>query len=150
MPSAKTPVRSKVPKASSLAARHRMQANRSKDTRPERALRSALHRMGLRFRIHRRPLKAVRRHADIVFGPARVVVFVDGCFWHGCPQHGTQPKANRVFWRDKLETNRRRDADTNERLEAAGWRVVRIWEHEDPAAAARRIERLVRRRRRNG
>ena len=124
-----------------------MQANRSKDTGPERALRSALHRMGLRFRIHRRPLKAVRRHADIVFGPARVVVFVDGCFWHACPEHGTQPKANRAFWRDKLATNRRRDADTNARLEAAGWCVVRVWEHEDPLVAARRVARLVHRRR---
>jgi len=74
----------------------------------------------------------------------QVAVFVDGCFWHGCPEHGTWPKSNIEFWREKIETNRRRDLDTNERLKAAGWEVVRVWEHENPDAAAERIAGLVR------
>ncbi|CAA9520005.1 MAG: Very-short-patch mismatch repair endonuclease (G-T specific) [uncultured Thermoleophilia bacterium] len=123
-----------------------MSVARRRDTGPERALRSELHRLGLRFRLHRR-LAGLRREADVVFGPARVAVFIDGCFWHGCPQHATWPKANADFWRTKIETNRRRDADTDERLAGAGWEVVRIWEHEDPAEAARLIAARVRARR---
>jgi DNA mismatch endonuclease (patch repair protein) len=92
-------------------------------------------------------LPAVRRRADVVFGPARVAVFVDGCFWHGCPDHATWPKNNAEFWREKIETNQLRDRDTDERLAAADWAVIRVWEHEDMAGAAARIERLVRRRR---
>ena len=84
---------------------------------------------------------------DIVFGPARVAVFVDGCFWHGCPVHGTFPTNNADFWRQKIETNRLRDADTNSKLEARGWSVVRVWEHESLSATADHIERLVRSRR---
>jgi len=85
-----------------------------------------------------------RRRVDIAFLSARVAVFVDGCFWHGCPEHATWPASNADFWRQKIETNRRRDADTNAKLERAGWRVVRVWEHEDPSAAASRIETLAR------
>lgn len=118
-----------------------------RDTKPEVALRRLLHARGLRFRIDRAVLRDRRRRADIVFGPARVVVFVDGCFWHGCPEHGTWPAANRVFWREKIETNRLRDADTDSRLREQGWDVVRIWEHDDPVTAADRIERIVRLRR---
>ena len=134
------------PVASSEAVSRRMSVARRRDTGPERALRSELHRLGLRFRLHRR-LAGLRREADVVFGPARVAVFIDGCFWHGCPQHATWPKANADFWRTKIETNRRRDADTDERLAGAGWEVVRIWEHEDPAEAARLIAARVRARR---
>jgi DNA mismatch endonuclease (patch repair protein) len=88
-----------------------------------------------------------RRRVDIVFGPARVAVFVDGCFWHGCPEHATWPKRNARFWRKKIEANTRRDRDTDERLRREGWTVVRVWEHEPPNEAADRIEALVRSRR---
>jgi len=89
----------------------------------------------------------VRRRADVVFGPARVAVFVDGCFWHGCPSHASWPKNNADFWREKIETNQRRDRDTDRRLAEAGWVVVRVWEHEDLEAAADRVERILRDRR---
>jgi DNA mismatch endonuclease (patch repair protein) len=81
-----------------------------------------------------------------VFSRARVAVFVDGCFWHGCPTHGTWPKQNGDWWREKIETNRQRDADTDRRISAAGWVVVRLWEHEDPNVGADAVERLVRQR----
>ena len=126
------------------ATRARMSRQRSRDTDPERALRSSLHRRGLRYRLHRRPVAGLRRQADIVFGPARVAVFVDGCFWHCCPDHATSPKANGDWWATKLAANVARDRDTDERLAAAGWTVVRVWEHEDPTAAAARIAELVR------
>jgi len=137
-----------VPAASSEEARRRMIATRSEDTGPERRLRSELHNLGLRFRLHQRVIPGVRRQADIVFGPARVAVFVDGCFWHSCPIHETTAKANAAFWKKKLADNIRRDADTNARLEAAGWKVIRIWEHEQPSLAAQQIAKAVRRRRR--
>lgn len=124
-----------------------MQSCRGRDTKPELQLRSLLHRRGLRYRVDKSVLKGVRRRADIVFGPAKVVVFVDGCFWHGCPDHGTWPKANARFWREKIETNQQRDADTDERLREDGWEVIRVWEHEDPEPAADRIEKAVRKRR---
>jgi DNA mismatch endonuclease (patch repair protein) len=89
-------------------------------------------------------LPDVRRTADIVFGPARVVVEVRGCFWHGCPLHATSPKANADWWREKIERNQARDTDTDARLRAAGWTLMVIWEHEDPAQAAEHIEALVR------
>jgi DNA mismatch endonuclease (patch repair protein) len=88
-----------------------------------------------------------RRRADIVFGPAKVAVFVDGCFWHGCPEHATWPKANEDYWREKIETNRLRDRDTDERLRTLGWEPVRVWEHEDMTAAADQLEKIVRDRR---
>ena len=109
----------------------------------EQALRRELHRRGLRYRLHRRPLVGLRREADIVFGRVKVAVFVDGCFWHACPTHATWPKANAEFWRTKIERNRERDRETDARLAAAGWTVVRVWEHEDPAESATRIEGVV-------
>jgi DNA mismatch endonuclease (patch repair protein) len=121
-----------------------MQATRQRDTPAEVALRSELFRRGLRFRVARRIVEGTRRSADIVFVRQRVAVFVDGCFWHGCPDHGTWPKKNAEWWREKIESNQRRDRDTDERLGEAGWTVVRIWEHEDPASAAERIARAVR------
>ena len=138
-----------VPPASSPAARKRMLAAKGRDTKPERLLRSQLHRLGLRFRLQQKLLDGLRRKADIVFRPVEVVVFIDGCFWHGCPIHGTWPKQNAEFWRDKIETNRRRDADTDARLAEAGWLVLRVWEHEDPLEAARRVEGVVRGRRKD-
>ncbi len=107
-------------------------------------MRRVLHRLGLRYLVHRRPLPGLRRTADIVFPRVRVAVFVDGCFWHGCPKHGCRPRVNDWYWQPKIAGNRERDADTDRRLEAAGWVVVRIWEHEEPDEAAVRIQRLVR------
>lgn len=108
------------------------------------SVRRAVHAMGLRYRVHMRPVRDVRREADLVFGPSRVAVFVDGCFWHRCPDHGTSPQANAAWWADKLGKNQERDLDTTRRLTEAGWTVFRIWEHEDPTAAALRIAQHVR------
>ena len=124
-----------------------MQANRSRDTTPEIEIRQYLHALGLRYRVDVRPVKEIRRRADIVFGPTKVAVFVDGCFWHRCPKHGSLPGTNVDYWLPKLERNVERDAETNSLLRAAGWRVIRVWEHQDPEVAARRIAREVLRRR---
>jgi DNA mismatch endonuclease (patch repair protein) len=124
-----------------------MQRQASRNTEPEKTLRSELHRRGLRFRVHRRPLPGVRREADVVFSRARVAVFVDGCFWHGCPQHASWPKANADWWRAKIEANRERDQNTDRLLLDAGWAVVRMWTHDDPVSIGARIENLVRARR---
>lgn len=120
-----------------------MVATRQRDTAPELALRSALHRLGLRYRVNVSPIPGMRRRADVVFPKARVAVYVDGCFWHGCPIHATWPKANAEFWSDKIRTNRRRDADTDRELAEAGWTSIRVWEHEDPDEAAMRIAEAV-------
>ncbi|MEU8631088.1 very short patch repair endonuclease [Amycolatopsis sp. NPDC048633] len=124
-----------------------MSKQKSRNTGIEMALRKILHGAGFRYRVHRQPIKGVRREADLVFGPARVAVFVDGCFWHGCPEHATWPKNNADFWREKIETNRRRDADTDTRLDDAGWLALRIWEHETAETAADRVITTVRERR---
>lgn len=115
-----------------------------RDTAPELALRSELHRRGLRFRVDRRPVPGIRTRADVVFPSAQVAIYVDGCFWHGCPEHGTMPKANSGFWGPKLARNQERDREIDSALSAAGWTVVRIWEHEDPLDAADRVEPIVR------
>ncbi len=129
---------------SSTGVSERMSRVRRRDTAPELELRSELHRRGLRYRVDRRPLKGVPSRADLVFGPARVAVYVDGCFWHSCPEHGTMPRSNEAFWQDKLSRNRERDATVNDLLAAAGWTVVRVWEHEEIDAAADRVESAVR------
>lgn len=121
-----------------------MLANRSKDTRPELALRRELHRLGLRYRVNARPLPMIHRTADVVFPRRKVAVFLDGCFWHGCPDHYSAPKANATFWQDKLERNIGRDRQVDELLEQAGWRVIRIWEHESPITAAAHVAEIVR------
>jgi DNA mismatch endonuclease, patch repair protein len=121
-----------------------MQATPRRDTPAELALRRELHRRGLRYSLHQKLLPGLRRETDIAFPRVRVAVFVDGCFWHACPEHGTTPKSNRGWWQAKLEANRSRDRDTDQRLRAEGWQVVRIWEHEPPVEAADRIEPLVR------
>jgi DNA mismatch endonuclease (patch repair protein) len=102
--------------------------------------------MGLRFFVDRK-IAHRRRRCDIVFPTERVAVFVDGCFWHACPLHGTVPKQNRSWWTEKLAANRRRDEETDEMLRAAGWAVLRFWEHEDPADAASRVFDVVMQRR---
>ncbi|WP_285444456.1 very short patch repair endonuclease [Streptomyces sp. ISL-44] len=129
--------------ATSPAVRSVMQGNRGKDTKPEVRLRSLLHAEGLRYRVGIRPLPNLRRTADIVFPKARVAVFVDGCFWHGCPEHHRPATKNSEFWREKIEGNRRRDAETDGLLRDAGWQVIRVWEHEDLAEAANRIHSML-------
>lgn len=107
-------------------------------------IRSAVHRLGLRYYVDRPPIAGLRRKADLVFPRAKLAVFVDGCFWHGCPEHMTWPANNAAWWRAKIERNVARDRNTDERLAAAGWRSVRFWEHEDPYQVAARINELVR------
>ena len=137
-----------TPKASSSAAQRRMKATRQRDTAAELMLRAALTQLGFRYRVDY-PLVGTRRRADIVFVRQRIAVFVDGCFWHGCRQHGTWPKANAEWWREKIFTNRRRDRDTDQKLAAAGWLVLRFWEHHAPVAAAREIKKAFARRCKN-
>lgn len=132
---------------SSADASRRMARTGRRDTKPELELRQRLFARGLRYRVDAPILGSIRRRPDIVFPRARVAVFVDGCFWHGCPEHASWPKANGTFWREKIETNQVRDRDTDRRLAAAGWFVVRVWEHEDADQAADRLEKIVRDRR---
>ena len=120
-----------------------MQGNRSRDTKPELAVRSAVHRRGIRYRVAARPLSELPRTADLVLRKTRIAVFVDGCYWHGCPEHHTQPATNAGYWAAKIAGNISRDAETTKHLERAGWTVLRFWEHEDPEAVADRVEGAV-------
>lgn len=136
---------SPYPMPSSDAVSVRMRANRRRDTRPETALRSALHALGLRYRVDfpirlpgRRPVRP-----DIVFTRARVCIFVDGCFWHCCPIHGVEPTRNVDYWGPKLARNVARDRAVDAALADDGWTVLRIWEHDDPGSAAAVIADLV-------
>lgn len=123
-----------------------MQSNRRRDTKPELAVRSELHRRGFRYRVDHpiriegeRPIRP-----DVVFVKARVAVFVDGCFWHGCPEHGTLPKeTNRSYWVEKIRQNRARDERHQQLLESNGWIVIRSWTHEPSAEVADRVERAL-------
>ncbi|MGW7819084.1 very short patch repair endonuclease [Streptomyces puniciscabiei] len=115
----------------------------SRDTAPEVAVRRLLHAAGLRYRVNRPVPGMPRRTIDIVFTRAKVAIFLDGCFWHGCPEHATHPKANAAWWRAKLDKNMARDLETTEHLQAEGWTVLRFWEHESPEAVARRITQSV-------
>jgi DNA mismatch endonuclease, patch repair protein len=138
------------PRPTSAAASAVMRGNRKRDTGPELRLRRALHALKLRYRVNRAVDVGVERpvRPDIVFGPAKVAVFVHGCFWHACPEHGTQPGGlNASYWAEKLRRNVERDADQVDRLTAIGWLPVIVWEHEDPARAATQIASLVKRRR---
>lgn len=125
------------------AVRDRMRRAGRADTAPEVAIRRILFLDGLRYRKDHAPLAGIRTRADIVFVGARVAVYVDGCFWHGCPEHATWPKNNAEFWRSKIETNRERDCRVTELLTAAGWLVIRVWEHESPASGAERVRAAV-------
>lgn len=136
-----------APSASSSAVRAVMQGNSRPETKPEIALRSALHRKGFRFRKQTRADPSVRCRADIVFARERVAVFVDGCFWHACPEHGTSPRTNSPYWTAKLARNVERDRRNDAALASMGWTVLRIWEHEDPSDAAERVAGLLRSRR---
>jgi DNA mismatch endonuclease, patch repair protein len=130
--------------ASSPGVRRGMQANRGRDTSPELAVRRAVHALGLRYKVDARPISSLNRRADLVFARARVAVFVDGCFWHGCSEHHTVAKANAEFWAEKVRRNRERDTETDRLLAAAGWTIVRVWEHEDPMKVANLVARVVR------
>lgn len=122
-----------------------MRGNRRIDTRPEVRLRSELHRRGLRFRKnHTIVTTDLRVQADIVFPRQRLVAFVDGCFWHSCPQHGTQPRSNTRYWSEKLARNIARDRRVDVALRRAGWKVIRVWEHEPAEQAAGRVAMVVR------
>lgn len=116
---------------------------RQKGTDAEIALRRELYRSGLRYRVDFEVLKKPRRKADVAFPGLRIAIFVDGCFWHGCPEHATWPKQNAEFWRAKIEANRLRDADTNSRLRSIGWTVLRFWTHESPTEAAETVVKLI-------
>lgn len=113
---------------------------KGKNSAAERALRSALHARGLRFRLHRRVDGVI---ADIVFSSSRVLVFVDGCFWHGCPRHATFPKSNTTYWLPKLAGNKERDKRQSGRLRRAGWRVIRVWEHDCLPPSLRVVSRIM-------
>ena len=134
------------PAPSSAGVSLRMSAVRTVGTQPELRLRSAVFRRGLRYRVGEKPLADLRCSPDLVFRGSRVAVFVDGCFWHGCPYHPSWPKSNAEWWRRKIEHNRTRDVAWTAALTQAGWLVLRIWEHDELEAAADRIEEAVRQR----
>lgn len=112
----------------------------NKDSAAEIAMRSRLFEKGLRYRLHRRTEGVA---VDIVFVSARVAVFVDGCFWHGCPKHATYPKSNQDYWLPKLAENRERDQRQSAKLRRAGWRVIRVWEHDCLPPDRRAVKRIV-------
>jgi DNA mismatch endonuclease (patch repair protein) len=132
------------PPASSAGVAARMSKQARAHTEPEVLLRKLLHAAGLRYRVNL-PVPGLRRRTiDVAFTRAKVAVFVDGCFWHSCPQHATFPAANKEWWAEKLAGNVARDAATTEHLEELGWRVIRVWEHEAPAEVAGRVEAALR------
>ena len=135
----------RAPEASSPAVRAVMQGNRSRDTRPELALRRALHALGLRYRVHQvLKLPGGKVTPDVVFPSIRVAVEVQGCFWHGCAEHGRRPNvANPGYWGPKIERNRARDERNALQLSDAGWCLVTVWEHEPVEVAAHRVKTVV-------
>lgn len=119
----------------------RMSRTRGRDTKPEIAVRRELHWRGLRYRVNFKPLQTMRRTVDVAFTKQRVVVLIDGCFWHGCPAHFRPAKGERKeFWAAKISDNQRRDQDSTKAFVSAGWTVLRFWEHEDPVVVADEIE----------
>ncbi|HEX8078990.1 MAG TPA: very short patch repair endonuclease [Jatrophihabitans sp.] len=129
--------------ASTPAVRSSMQSNKSRDTKPELAVRRAIHALGLRYRVCERPLPAVRRTVDVVFRRDQVAVEIRGCFWHGCAEHYRGPSTNGSYWAEKVARNIARDADTERRLAEAGWTLLVVWEHEDPQSAALRVRDVL-------
>jgi len=133
-------------KPSSPSVSARMSKQASKDTAAELMVRRLLHAAGLRYRVEYPVPGMARRRIDVAFTAVKVAVLIDGCFWHGCPEHATQPKSNAQWWRQKLDRNMARDTETTEHLVAAGWEVLRFWEHEAPDDVALRIAAAVERR----
>lgn len=131
------------PPATTESVRRRFSSQRRKDTIPELVLRRALHAMGLCYRLSVPVPGAPRRTIDIAFTKAKVAVLVDGCFWHSCPIHGVCPKANQEWWREKLARNVIRDRETDRALQAAGWHVIRIWEHDLRAVSPEEVGAVV-------
>jgi DNA mismatch endonuclease (patch repair protein) len=133
------------PEPTDAATSKRMRANTRRDSAPELALRSELHRRGLRFRVDY-PVRTERRliRPDVTFTKQRIAVFVDGCFWHRCPEHGTQPRVNAAYWTPKLDRNVERDLQVNAALAREGWIVMRYWEHDEPSSVAQQVEWRVR------
>jgi DNA mismatch endonuclease (patch repair protein) len=117
----------------------RMKATGRRDTAAELEIRCLLHGRGFRYRVDYAPIANERFRADVVFTRVKMAIFIDGCYWHGCPIHGTWPKANGAWWRDKIEANRARDSRIDQTLKTAGWSVLRIWEHEEPVQAVERV-----------
>ncbi|TFD83104.1 very short patch repair endonuclease [Cryobacterium psychrotolerans] len=129
--------------ASSPAVRRSMQGNTYRDTKPELVVRRLVHARGLRYRVCARPLPNLKRTADLVFSRARVAVFLDGCFWHGCSLHHTSPTTNSGYWAVKILKNMIRDQETNCILQNADWTVLRFWEHQNAQEVAEAIEWVV-------
>ncbi|WP_084730347.1 very short patch repair endonuclease [Mycolicibacterium elephantis] len=127
------------PPASSDTVRSRMSRQRRTGTKPELLVRRILHARGIRYRVDTAPEPGLRCKADLVWRGLRLIVFVDGCFWHRCPIHATRPKANAAWWARKLEQNVQRDRRADADLAARGWTVLRFWEHEDPNEVADKI-----------
>ncbi|AZG47183.1 very short patch repair endonuclease [Gordonia insulae] len=127
------------PKASCQSVSSRMSKQKRRDTEAELRVRRNLHARGIRFRVDVKPEPALRARGDIVWRGIRLIVFIDGCFWHGCPQHATRPRANAEWWAEKLDNNIRRDRRTDLALIDRGWTVLRFWEHEDSKGVADRI-----------
>jgi len=141
-------VRVKTPKSRSVAVRNVMRANRGVDTGPEIRLRSLVHKAGLRYAIDVRPEADINRRADLVFRAAKVAVFVNGCFWHGCPKHYSSPKSNKRYWSEKVRRNRARDVETRLLLKRRGWRVLVFWEHQPAQSCSERVVSVVSERKR--
>ncbi len=125
--------------ASSEPARKSMKGNRSRDTKPELAVRHLIHAAGLRYRVDYRPIPTINRRADIVFTRQRIAVFIDGCYWHGCPIHYVASKTNPDYWASKISRNIERDTQTDELLCEHGWTPIRFWSHEPPTSVAAAI-----------
>jgi len=133
--------RQRAPEPLNSTVSAQMQRMPRSSTGPEILIRKELHSRGLRFRVNHPRLPG---RPDIAFTAARIAVFVDGCFWHSCPDHSVLPKNNRDWWRSKLERNVERDREKDTQLETLGWTVVHVWEHEEPPEAAEAIEQLWR------
>ena len=132
-------VRARAPKASSPRVRHLMKSVRQTGTKPENHIHEELLRRGLQLQTSTRPISEIRLTADFVFPSEKLSVFIDGCFWHGCPDHFKLPLTNRDWWEEKVSETVRRDRRQTAKLNDAGWSVVRIWEHETPSAAVDKI-----------
>ena len=133
----------RAPRPSDAATELRMRTQRQRDTQCELEIRRKLHRTGVRYRIDCPPLTDCRRRADIVIRPARIAIFIDGCFWHKCPLHWKAPHRNSAWWTEKIDSNARRDQETSDLLKQRGWLVIRVWEHEPADAVVRRIIKAV-------